>query len=597
VSKQEFLPTQDEPEKIELELDDAKSESSEEEEAEEEEPCTPVLRRSVRDKRQPERYSPPDFRSNFALSITDDDPRTVREAVNSKDSKLWKKAMVEEMDALDKNEAWDIVELPAGRKFVGSKWLFKKKFNAQGKVEKYKARLVAKGYSQVEGIDFGEIFSPVAKLTSIRFILSIVVAFDLEVEQMDVKTAFLHGNLEKKIYMKQPEGFVVKGKKELVCKLKKSLYGLKQSPRMWYQKFDTYILGLGFVRSRVDHCVYSKQVGNHFIYVVLYVDDMLLVGNNMDVIKEVKSQLSSKFDMKDLDAANFILRMEIKRDRANRKLWLNQRKYVETILQRFNMHGSKPVKVPIPIGVKLSADQCPKTQKEEEDMSHFPYANAIGSLMYAMFCTRPDIAHAVGVLSRCMSKPGKEHWTTVKRVFRYLCGTTSYGLYYQGRPGLDRVVDIHGFVDADWAGDLDHRRSKSGYVFNLFGRAISWMSKRRAVVALSTTEVEYMAATHASKEAVWLQRLCSGIGLVQQAVRLDCDSQSAIFLAKNPAYHSKTKHIDAQYHFVRDMAEEKKVLLEKVDTLKNVADSLTKSVSTEKFSWCRVTMGIIALDC
>jgi hypothetical protein len=282
--------------------------------------------------------------------------------------------MVEEMDALDKNEAWDIVELPTGRKYVGSKWFFKKKFNAQAKVEKYKAWLVAKRYFRVEGIDFGEIFSPVAKLTSIRFILSIDVAFDLEVEQMDVKIAFLHGDLEEEIYMKQPEGFAVKEKKELVCKLKKSLYGLKQSPRMWYQNFDTYILGLGFVTSRVDHCVYSKQVGNHFIYAMLYVDDMLLVGNNMDVIKEVKSQLSSKFDMKDLGVANFILGMEIKKDCANMKLWLNQRKYIETILQRFNMHGSKPIKVPIPIGVKLSADQCPKTQEEEEDMSHVLYA-------------------------------------------------------------------------------------------------------------------------------------------------------------------------------------------------------------------------------
>jgi hypothetical protein len=189
-------------------LDDAKSESSEEEEVEEEEeeePHTPVLRRSVRDKRKPERYSPPDFRSNFSLSITDDDPRTVTEAMNSEDSKLWKKVMVEEMDALDKNEAWDIVELPAGRKSVGSKWLFKKKFNAQGKVEKYKAQLVAKGYSQVDGIDFGEIFSPIAKLTSIRFLLSIAATFDLEVEQMDVKTTFLHGDLEEGIYMKQPE--------------------------------------------------------------------------------------------------------------------------------------------------------------------------------------------------------------------------------------------------------------------------------------------------------------------------------------------------------------------------------------------------------
>jgi hypothetical protein len=177
-------------------------------------------------------------------------------------------------------------------------------------------------------------------------------------------------------------------------------------------------------------------------------------------------------------------------------------------------------------------------------MSHVPYASAVGSLMYAMVCTRPYIAHAVGVLSRYMSKPGKEHWTTVKRVFRYLRGTTSYGLFYQGRSRLDKVVDIHGFVDADWDGDLDCKRSTSGYVFNLFGGEISCMSKRQAVVALSTTEAQYMAATHASKEEVWLQRLCSGIGLVQQAVRLDCDSQSVIFLAKNPAYHSKTKHID-----------------------------------------------------
>jgi hypothetical protein len=334
VYKHELLPTQDESEKTELELDDEKYESSEEEEAkeEEEEPHTPVLRRPVRDKRQPKRYSPPDLHSNFYLSITDDDPRTVREAMISEDSKLSKKEMIEEMDSLDKNEAWDIAEFPARRKYVGRKWLFKNNFNAQGKMQKYKAQFVAKDYSHVERIDFGEIFSPLAKLTSIRFILSIVVAFDLEVEEMDVKTTFLHGDLEEEMYMKQPEDFLVKGRKELVCKMKKSLYGLKQSPRMWYQNFDTYMLGLGFVRSTVDHCVYSKQVGNHFICVVLYVDDMLLVGNNLDVIKEVKSQLSSKFDMKDIGAANFIMGMEIKRDRANRKLWLNQRKYVETIL-------------------------------------------------------------------------------------------------------------------------------------------------------------------------------------------------------------------------------------------------------------------------
>eukprot|EP00253_Pinus_taeda_P021683 PITA_21683 len=227
---------------------------------------------------------------------------------------------------------------------------------------------------------------------------------------------------------------------------------------MWYQKFDTLIRGLGFTRSKADHCVYFKLIGDRVIYLVLYVDDMLPVGNDKEIIEDLKIQLSSKFDMKDLGAANYILGMEIKRDRERRKLWLNQRKYVETTLQRFNMQDSN----------------------------------------------RPDITHAVGVLSRFMSKPGKEQWTAVKRVFRYLRGTSDYGLCYQGRPGLDRVLDTRGFVDADWAGDLDQRRSTSGYVFNLFGGAVSWMSTKQSVVALSTTEAEYMAATHASKEVVWL---------------------------------------------------------------------------------------------
>eukprot|EP00253_Pinus_taeda_P026256 PITA_26256 len=270
-------------------------------------------------------------------------------------------------------------------------------------------------------------------------------------------------------------------------------------------------------------------------------------------------------------------------------------------LEGFTVKGkkeldSKPVKVPILVGVRLSAEQCPKAQEEEEDMSRVPYASAVSSLMYAMVYTRLDIAHAVGVLSRFMSKPGKEHWTTVKQVFRYLRGTSDYGFCYQGRLVLDKVLDIRGFVDADWARDLEERRSTSGYLFNLFGGAVSWMSKKQSVVALSATKAEYMAATHASKEAVWLQRLCSSMGLVEGAIRIDCDNQSAIFLVKNPTYHSKTKHIDVHHHFVRDMIEDKNVLLVKVDTLKNITDALTKSVSSEKFSWCRETMGVLGLE-
>eukprot|EP00253_Pinus_taeda_P017461 PITA_17461 len=272
--------------------------------------------------------------------------------------------------------------------------------------------------------------------------------------------------------------------------------------------------------------------------------------------------------MKDLGAANYILGIEIRRDLEKRNLWLNQRKYVETILHRFNMQDIKPVKVPIPIGVKLSTEQCPKTQEEEEDMSRVPYVYV---------------------------KTRKGELDSTEAGFQVFACTSDYGLCYQGRPGLDRVLDIRGFVDADWAGDLDQRISTSGYVFNLFGGAVSWMSKKQSVVALSTIEAEYMAATHASKEAVWLQRLCSSMGLVQEVIRIDCDSQSAIFMAKNPTYHLKTKHIDVQYHFVVDMIEDKKVLLVKVDTLKNTTDALTKFVTSEKFSWCRETTGISGL--
>jgi hypothetical protein len=309
------------------------------------------------------------------------------EAIDSTERKLWKHTMVEEMESLHNDETWDLVKLPNERNIVGSKWVFKKKMNVASQVEKFKARLVAKGYSQVEGVDFGVIFSPVEKLTSIRVLMSLDATFDLEIKQMDAKIMFLHGDLEEQIYMKQPEGFVVKGKKDLVCKPKRSLYGLKQSPRMWYQKSDTYILTLGFVRSKYDHCIYSKEEGGCFIYVVLYVDDMLLIGNNMDAIKEVKQQLSSKFEMKDIDATNFIMGMEIKRDRATRNLWLKQMKYIETILKRFNMHDCKLVKVTILVGAILTTEQCPKTQEEIKDMACVPYASVVGSIMYVMFCT------------------------------------------------------------------------------------------------------------------------------------------------------------------------------------------------------------------
>jgi len=233
----------------------------------------------------------------------------MKEAMGMKDAGSWKEAMEDEMASLEKSKTWDLVPLPDGRKTVGCKWVFKKKFSVDGNVEKYKARLVVKGYSQVEGIDYGEIFSPVVKLTSIRFMLSLAAAYDLEVEQMDVKTAFLHGDLEEEIYMSQLEHYILKGKEIFICKLKKSLYGLKQSPRMWYLKFDAFVLSIRFVRSKLDHCVYYKFDGDCILNVALYVDDMLLIGKGKNMISDFKSQLVAQFEMKDLGAARYILGM------------------------------------------------------------------------------------------------------------------------------------------------------------------------------------------------------------------------------------------------------------------------------------------------
>jgi hypothetical protein len=226
-------------------------------------------------------------------------------------------------------------------------------------------------------------------------------------------------------------------------------YGIKKSPRMWKQNFDTYILILGFVRSNVDHYIYSKEEGGRLIYVSLYVDDMLLIGNNINPIKELKKKLSSKFDMKYLGAMNFIMGMEIKRYQAYRNIWLNQMKYIETILKRLNMQNFKPVKVSIPMGERIIIERCPRTQEEIEDMAHVPYAIFVGSLMYVMVFTRQGIVHVVRVLSRYISTLGKDHWTIVKRVFRYLCGTKYYAICYQGKPGGDCELNVHGFMDVD----------------------------------------------------------------------------------------------------------------------------------------------------
>ena len=337
-----------------------------------------------------------------------------------------------------------------------------------------------------------------------------------------------------------------------------------------------------------DHCCYVKRSVNSYIILLLYVDDMLLVGPCLEDINRLKKQLSERFAMKDLGEAKQILGMRIIRNRAAGKLQLSQKEYIEKILERFNMQDAKPVNTPLGSQFKLSSKDSPNSTAEREKMKNIPYASAIGSLMYAMVSTRPDLAHAVGVVSRFMSNPGKMHWEGVKWIFRYLRGTKDKVLNFGGK-GLS----LTGYVDADLAGsDLDKRRSTSGYVFTYGGTAVSWTSKLQKVVALSTTEAEYVAVTEAAKEMVWLQNFLSELGKEQSNGELYSDSQSAIHLAKNPAFHSRTKHIELKYHFIRYLLDKKVLQLLKVRGDQNPADMLTKVVTLEKLELCSASTGL-----
>ena len=551
-------------------------------EAVQEEPSTPALRRSSRIPKPIQRYSPS---LHYLLLSDSGEPECYDQAMQVEDSVKWGSAMKDEMDSLMSNQTWELAELPPGKKALHNKWVYRIKEEHDGN-KRYKARLVVKGFQQKEGVDYNEIFSLVVKLTTIRLVLKIVATENLHLEQLDVKTAFLHGDLEEELYMRQPEGFIKEDRKNLVCRLKKSLYGLKQAPRQWYKKFDSFMSSHGFTRCQADHCCYFKKIDNNFIILLLYVDDMLVAGSNMQEIVNLKLKLSKQIEMKDLGAAKQILGMRIKRDTNSRTLLLSQDKYINKVLSRFNMQNAKVVSTPLGVHFRLSKEQSPKTEEERAYMAKVPYASAIGSLMYVMVCTRPDIAQAVGAVSRYMNNPGKLHWEAVKWILRYLRGTTSKALCFKGGDILT------GYVDADLAGNVDIRRSTTGYVYTLGGTAVSWGSQLQKIVSLSTTEAEYVVVTEASKERVWLQSFLEELGKKQEDNVLYCDSQSAIHLAKNPSFHSRTKHIQLRYHFIRSLLEDGILKLEKISGAQNPADMLTKTVTIDKLKLCSASVGL-----
>ena len=510
------------------------------------------------------------------------EPNTLEEALTSDNASEWREALDSEYKSLMENHTWDLVDLPPGREAIPCKWVFKVKYKENGDVDRFKARLVAKGYVQKHGIDYEETFSPVVRFSSIRVLLSFALQNDMIIHQMDVVTAFLHGELKEEIYMVQPNGFTKKGKDKLVCKLQKSLYGLKQAPRCWNKAFQEYMITLGFSQSTADPCVYI-QVNDQCILtiVAVYVDDLILMCNSQDRMQELKQNLASRFKMKDMGPLHFLLGVTVVQGKDC--IAIHQKQYILKLLKRFGMEDAYPVSTPADVNTKLV-----KSDGVSKEVDSSEYQSLVGSLLYAAIATRPDIAHAVGAVSKFCSNPSKVHLNAAKRILRYLKGTLESTLMYS----KSECASPTGYADANWAGDLDTRRSTSGNLFRMSGGAVSWASKTQSSVALSSSEAEYMALSMATQEATWIQKLLSDLKIDPQPIRIMEDNQGAIAIARNPVSHSRTKHIDIRYHYVREALERGIIDIEYCPTEFMAADLLTKPLPKSRFETLRCMLGM-----
>ena len=494
-------------------------------------------------------------------------PSTYNEALSSPDSMLWNTAINKELQAHADNSTWKLVNLPAGRRAIGCRWVFVIKDSTSPPT--YKARLVAQGFRQVYGLDYFETFSPVVRYESIRILFALASQFKLIIHQMDVTTAFLNGSLDEEIYMKVPDG--VEAPAGMVCKLQKSLYGLKQAPLCWNIAINRVLVSAGFKRSVNEFGIYVKVNGGVIVIVALYVDDLLICSNNMNAIGHVKELLHSNYKMKDLGAVSTFLGMEIRQTSAAVHVKLNR--YLTGVLADFSMSDCNPVATPLASGT----DFVPREALSDADVTRF--RSMVGKILFAANTCRPDLAFAASTLSRFLKDPRTNHLAAAKHVLRYIKGTLDVGLVFRGNARCQLV----GYSDADWAGDKVDRKSVTGYVFMLAGCAITWKTKKQQTVAMSSTEAEYMALGETVKELLWLSQLLKHIGLKFGPPTIFEDNEGCKLLSNHPVHHQRTKHIDIRHHFLRDHLNKNDFILQSARTDEMAADMFTKSLERPKF--------------
>jgi hypothetical protein len=514
----------------------------------------------------------------FSASISSHtEPQTYAQAVTDPH---WRMAMEDELKALEANQTWIMTDLPAGKRPIACKYVYKIKYNSDGSIERYKARLVAKGYTQEEGIDYHETFSPVAKLVTVRCLLAIAAVKGWGLYQFDVNNAFLHGDLQEEIYMKRPPGYT-QGQSHQVCRLLKSLYGLKQASRQWYSKFSTSLLQFGFYQSKADYSLFIKQDNQSFTALLVYVDDIIVASDSPAVVKDIKVFLNHQFKIKDLGQLRYFLGLEIAR--TSQGIQICQRKYALDILATFGVLGSRPSKLPMDQNLKLSKEEGTPLS----DSTY--YRQLVGKLLY-LTITRPDISYSVQTLSQFMDHPTDFHLAAAFKILKYIKGAPGQGLFFSSEHNLD----ITAYCDSDWASCPDTRRSVSGFCIFLGSSLISWKSKKQSVVSRSSAEAEYRAMAITSSEITWLSFLLTDLRINHpHPAVLYCDNKAALHIASNPVFHERTKHIELDCHLIRDKIQAGVLSTAYVSTKCQLADVFTKALPAYLLSFHMSKMGIV----
>jgi Reverse transcriptase (RNA-dependent DNA polymerase)/GAG-pre-integrase domain/gag-polypeptide of LTR copia-type len=528
----------------------------------------------------------------FALNASTE-PTTLAEALRRPDGDKYLESAIEEVRAHLENGTWKVVRLPRGKRAIGSRWVFKIKRTADGSIERYKGRIVAKGYSQREGIDYTETFAPTARFGALRTVIALAAIEDMELESVDISTAFLNGEIDAEVYMTKPEGVEISGFEgpEWVLQLLKGLYGIKQGPRLWSQKLHTALSEIGFRRLECDHSVFVYERDGVKMVVPVHVDDLVFASKSKEAIEKVKSDLRARFKIRDQGPTSLILGVQLERDRETRTVRLSQPNYIQSILESFRMQDCNGTRTPMDDKARLSSKMSPTSDAEKAEMKNIPYREAVGKLLYLSISTRPDISYAVGVLCRYNDNPGKEHWQAVKRVLRYLKATKHYKLTYAPSTISDEIFVTHS--DADLGGNPDNARSTAGFVMSVGGGAVMWGSRLQRHVSLSSTESEYTTAAATGCEIIWMREFLDEIGYdISKASTLFLDSNSALQVAKNPEHQSTMKHVNRNYHWIRERVADGEIHLVHVPGTENVADIFTKPLAFVKFDRFRELLGL-----